>query len=282
MKTMFKGTVLFLLMNALLFGFMAGKANAQQQEDEQPLPPTLKELQNIPKLNTIISGDFQKPQELRIEAMKEAAISYGARGGLARRTFEIRQELERRSDYLDRIFDFSHLLIPAPSGLLIEPPTISESEDSMIIQNNGTRAAVADLYINIGLNSRIVSGARNWRQYLYRNFTEVAEPPDILRPENSDERRMWKEWVSTGWQQGIKQAEEIFEEDLNLLTAHYQGMVRYRKLLAKGMISTPFALQEDRGITGGGSEMRVGDREVQLTGLPQLKSGFDEWQPVSR
>ncbi len=270
------------LLGMLFFSLSSVSAAQSDTTEELDLPPTLEELQNIPKLNKITGDNFEKPLDIRVSAMKEAAISYGARGGLARRTYEIRQELEGRSDYLDKVFDFSHLLIPAPSGLLIEPPIISESEDSMIIQNDGSRAAVADLYINIGFNSRIVSSARNWRQYLYRNFTEVVEPPDLLRPSNKEEREQWKQWVKKGWDQGIQQAEEIFEEDLNVLTADYEGMVRYRKLLAMGMISAPYAIQEDRGITGGGNEMRIGDREVQLSGVPQLKSGYNSWRPVSR
>jgi defect-in-organelle-trafficking protein DotC len=59
-------------------------------------------------------------------------------------------------------------------------------------------------------------------------------------------------------------------------------MIRYRKLLAKGIISAPYALHVDRGITGGGDEMRIGDRAVQITGPSQLMTEGVEWQPVSR
>jgi len=53
-------------------------------------------------------------------------------------------------------------------------------------------------------------------------------------------------------------------------------------LLAQGMISPPYALQVDRGITGGGDEMRIGDRAVQLTGVPELITGAKQWTPASR
>ena len=59
-------------------------------------------------------------------------------------------------------------------------------------------------------------------------------------------------------------------------------MVRYRKLLAQGMVSPPYANQVDRGVTGGGYQMRVGDRAIQLTGTPQLISGHDQWKPANR
>ncbi|MGB0720062.1 MAG: type IV secretory system conjugative DNA transfer family protein, partial [Bdellovibrionales bacterium] len=97
-----------------------------------------------------------------------------------------------------------------------------------------------------------------------------------------EERAIWIEKTARGWDEGIRQANEIFEEDLNLMTADFEGMVRYRMLLSQGMISPPYALQIDRGISGDGEEMRIGDRAVQITGVPQLMTGFEEWRPASR
>jgi defect-in-organelle-trafficking protein DotC len=62
----------------------------------------------------------------------------------------------------------------------------------------------------------------------------------------------------------------------------YTGMVRYRWLLSQSMISAPYALQEDRGVTGGGNEMRIGDRAVSITGQSVLRPGSEQWQPVPR
>ncbi|NCC22038.1 MAG: type IV secretion system protein DotC [Alphaproteobacteria bacterium] len=245
-------------------------------------PPPLSELHNIPKLNTIVDEETGLPFDIRRNAMREAALSYGARGGLAWRTFEIRQELETRTSFLDKVFDFRQLLIPAPSGLVIEPPIITEAMNAMIIDNTGTNAAVADLYLYINENARIASTARTWRAYLERNWGEVTPPPDVLRPNNDEERELWIDLVDEGWKQGIDQANEIFRQDLARLESDFRGMVRYRMLLAQGMVSPPFALQVDRGITGGGREMRVGDRAVQITGMPALKPGYDQWNPANR
>jgi hypothetical protein len=59
-------------------------------------------------------------------------------------------------------------------------------------------------------------------------------------------------------------------------------MVRYRMLLKQNMISAPYALLEERGVTGGGSQMRVGDRAITITGPSQLNSRAEEWQPANR
>lgn len=248
---------------------------------DRTIPPTLIELQTIEK-NNEVGEDGGLPLDIRRDAIKEAAVSLGARGGLAARSFEIRDELETRARYLDKVFDFNQLLISAPSGLLIEPPIIDESLNNMFIESDGQQAAVSDRLYNITNNARIVSTGRSWRNYLERDWGSVESPPDILRPEDDEERELWIKLVKRGWDEGFRQANEIFEEDLNILIADFEGMIRYRMLLAQGMVSQPYALQVDRGITGGGTEMRVGDRAVQITGVPELMTGSDQWKPASR
>lgn len=255
------------------------QATAEIRTPQQPM--TLKEAQNLQREKKGTQSDGM-PLDIRRDALKEAAISYGARAGLVWRTFYIRREIEEKSSYLDKVFDFRQLLIAAPSGLLIEPPVISEQANAMLIEGDGQQAAVSDRVYNIVNNAKIVSTARTWRTYLERDWGAVELPPDILRPENDEERKIWIELVTKGWEEGVRQADETFEEDLNLLTADFQGMVRYRNLLSQGMVSQPYALQVDRGVTGGGNEMRIGDRAVQITGVPELMTGTDQWRPANR
>lgn len=276
------------IMVGCLFTLKAAEAKsvadiiAENNAAPQARPPTLDEIRHIQPQGSFSGEDAGLPLDIRLDALREAAISYGARAGLAARTFEIREETEKRARYLDRVFDFSKLLIPAPSGLLIEPPVVSESVNGLLIDTGGQQAAVSDKIFNIINNARIVSAPRNWRTYLEREFGAVDPPPDLLRPQDKEERLVWIQNVDLGWEEGMKQANEIFQDDLNMLSADYQGMVRYRLLLSQGMISAPFALQTDRGVTGGGDEMRIGDRAVQITGVPQLITGSQEWQPASR
>ncbi len=283
MRSPFAPRFLLTLIAALAIGAVAcaGAASASLLDDaDDPPPPSLSELQSLPKENKNIESGM--PIDIRGDAMKESALSYGARGGLAWRTFEIRQEMETRARYMDKVFDFRQLLIPAQSGLLIEPPVISEQLDAMIIDSSGQNAAVADQVLNIGRNARIVSAPRTWRAYLERQWGDVSPPPDILRPENPLERDQWNAAVAEGWKAGVQQADDIFQTDLNKLVADYQGMIRYRTLLSQGMVSPPYALQTDRGVTGGGSEMRVGDRALTITAPPALKPQYNQWSPADR
>lgn len=258
--------------------------NPDKSTQDQQRPPSLSHLKSLERADNIVAGSAGSglPLDIRRDALKEAAMSYGARGGLAWRTYQIARELDKRQGYLDKVYDFRSLLIAAPSGLMVEPPIISESQNAMIIENQGQKAAIAERIYNINANARIVSAPRTWRQYLRRDWGKVEPPPNILRPKNAEERKVWRKYVETGWDNGIDQANRIFERDLARLQADFRGMVRYRRLLAKGMISPPYALQVNRGITGDGRKMRVGDSAVQITGKPKLLTGADQWRPVSR
>jgi len=267
------------LLAAPAMGYAATSANSI---DEIEPPRSMVELKSIEKQKIVTKEENALPIDIRNDAVRESALSYGARGGLAWRTYHIRQEMETRARYLDKVFDFRSLLIAAPSGLMIEPPVISEAIDALMIETGGQQAAVSDRIYNIGRNARIVPTARTWRMYLERQWGEVAPPPDILLPTTAQERADWDAWFDEGWKAGIAQADEIFQADLNKLTADYQGMVRYRTLLVQGMVSPPYALQVDRGVTGDGNEMRVGDRAVSITGLPKLQTGTREWSPANR
>ncbi len=260
-----------------LFSFLcvfSGGADA----GETPRPLTF--LQEKEPEGTFDPEEFSV--EIRKEAQKEAALSYGARGGLSKRTFEIRMDLADQASVMDKVYDFKRLLIKAPSGLLIEPPIISECENNLILSADGQEAAVAERIFNINDPARIVTAPRNWRSYLEREWEDVPPPPDVLLPQNDEERENWRKWVEKGWKEGYQQAEEIFQTDIDRLQADFTGMVRYRILLSQGMVSQPFALSEDYGVTGGGSEMRVGDRAVTITGPSQLKPGAVQWQPADR
>ena len=247
-----------------------------------PPPPILKDLQDQSNGTDDATKADQVGLQIRAEALREAALSYGARGGLAFRTFEIQRRLAEYDASLGRAYNFTRLLIAAPSGLLIEPPIVSEAERAVLVNSAGQAAAVADRVYRINRVARIVTASRNWHLYLERDWGRVDPPPGILLPRDDTERAEWREWIKEGWDAGVIQAEETFEADLDRLTNDFVGMVRYRELLAQGMISPPYATDEDRGITGGGAEMRVGDRGVSITGPSALIPRSDKWTPAAR
>ncbi|MBI3419672.1 MAG: type IV secretory system conjugative DNA transfer family protein, partial [Proteobacteria bacterium] len=206
----------------------------------------------------------------------------GARGGLAWRTFQIQRRLAETEGNLDKVYSFGYLLIAAPSGLLVEPPMVTEAQRAVIVAVGGQNAAVADRVYRINRGARIVTAPRNWRSYLERDWGKVDPPPKLLRPKNQRELAEWRKWINVGWEEGVQQADEVFEADLDRLNGDYMGMIRYRELLAQGMITPPYAAQEDRGITGGGSEMRIGDRGLNITAPALLNPKSDLWITAPR
>ena len=274
--------------NLSLFGLTPKKEEVNPLEGVKT-PPEMHHLQQIHKThgtNPAITDDLIAKEialDMRRDAQREAALSYGARGGLAKRNFQILERLGGYDRVMDRVFDFRPLLVKAPSGLMIEPPIVKETLDAMVITEGGVEAAVADQVLKINQQARIVPTARNWRQYLVLNYeSEIAPPPRVLWPKDAKEQGDWNGWVKDGWDAGFQQAEAAFETGLNQLVADYDGMVRYRVLLAQGKISQPYALHEDRGVTGGGNEMRVGDRALRITGPSQFLTGGELWKPADR
>jgi defect-in-organelle-trafficking protein DotC len=246
-----------------------------------PPPPVLMDLQE----QTNNGADLQPEKlglQIRADALREAALSYGARGGLAFRTFQIQRRLAEYDTSLSKAFSFSRLLIAAPSGLLIEPPVVTEAQRAVLVKSGGQAAAMADRIYRINRVARIVTASRDWRLYLERDWGKVDPPPAILLPKDDSEREAWRAYIKQGWDAGVTQAEETFEADLDRLTEDFVGMVRYRELLAQNMISPPYALADDRGVTGGGSMMRVGDRGLTITGPSALNPRSDIWTPATR
>ncbi len=264
-----------------LVGGVHGAAAAEVVPEASPPPPTLTDLMEQKNGADLSKPDFMGLQ-IRGDALREAALSLGARGGLAHRTFEIQRRLAEYDASLSKLFDFTRLLVPAPSGLLIEPPIVSEAQRAVIVNGGGQEAAVADRVFRINRVARIVTAARNWRLYMERDWGRVDPPPGLLLPRDAEERKIWRQFVQEGWEAGVRQAEETFEADLDRMTNDFVGMARYRELLSQGMISPPYALHQDHGITGGGSEMRVGDRGLMITGPSALIPRSERWTTAPR
>ncbi len=251
-------------------------------------PPDMTELQEINKYQSGKNafGDdpvsAQAALNMRRQAQKEAALSYGARGGLAKRNFEIMEEMHGFSKSLDHVFDFRSLLIRAPSGLLIEPPIISESDKALLINGSGNEAAVADRVFDINQQARIVTAPRDWREYLIQSWSDVPPPPQVLWPRTPAEQAAWSTWVQEGWNAGVKQADQIFQDNVNRLVADFNGEVRYRVLLAQNMITAPYAMQEDRGVTGSPNQMKIGDSAIKITDPSQFLKKANLWKPADQ
>ena len=225
-------------------------------------------LKTIPKANKAFSIN-----SLRAQALRDTALSIGARGGLSWRTKKIHTILSNYEKNLDRIFNFYVLLVEES----VLPPVLIEARNALTI--NGTDLIrIADRNYKIIHQAKFVTSPPNWREYLWKIFEQPEMPDKSLLPKNKVEQDIWNKYIDQGWTEGVKQADLIFKENLNILTRDFNGMILYRKLLARQMVTPPFVSSIELGITGDRNNLTVNDRILKITAFPSLQTDGSQWK----
>lgn len=215
--------------------------------------------------------------KIRLESLKEAALGYGARSGLARRSYEIGKILYENQELLDGVFNFNSLLLDRS----VMPPVLSEAQNALKQPDSDT-IRVADAVYRIERQAAFVTAPPNWRDYLVREYRyKVDLPADLLLPKGDGERKVWQQYVTQGWDTGVRQANAIYEKSLARLERDFKGMILYRSLLAKGMIGRPYVAESNLGVTGDGNSMNVNDRILRITAKPKLETNPAVWKPIA-
>lgn len=212
---------------------------------------------------------------IRMQILKETALSVGARSGLAFRSKEINAMLDQEAKTLDRIFNFS--------GLVMEHrvlPPILEQATSPLNVASFDALRLSDKVYAILEQARFVSAPPTWRDYLYMDFQQPEIPDRTLLPRDKHEKPVWQACVTQGFEDGVAQAEAIYADNLARLRRDYEGMVLYKKLLAQHMVSKPFVAKINLGVTGDGSEIRINDQILRITALPALDPNSRNWKPI--
>lgn len=218
-------------------------------------------------------GDQINP--IRFAAIREAATSLGAQGGLAWEGEQLDCSLSAQSIFLDQVFDFNQLLL----GHNVLPPVLAESQDNLDLANDSTLRIAAKTY-RIIQPAKFVTAPPNWRNYLWMHFNKPSTPDHSLLPTSKAEAKVWNYFLKTGWINGVKQADAIFTNNLNRLKRDMTGMVLYRQLLVQKMVSAPFVAKAQLGITGDATQMRIDDQILRITAQSQLQTNSSKWKPV--
>jgi len=238
-------------------------------------PPSLESLQAArPGFNP--SQGLTGP---RGEALQEAALSFGARGGLAARGFALNEILRRYESRLDAAYDFRALVVAVGQGqTLMRPPIVTEAQMAFALGDGGQVARETGRVYEITREAQLSSAPPNWRSYLVRAWTNPTPPPDDLRPRSKEEVEYWDKWVAEGWGKGERQAVEIFLSDLGRLDRDIIGMARYRVLLRAGLVEQPRVTFANRAVEGGRDKMRLNDRTITITNQPGLNPNRRNWR----
>ena len=214
--------------------------------------------------------------DIRLKAVQEAALSLGMQSGLYVESKRINKELDGQSQTLDTIFNFN--LIVYKQHVL--PPVIEHAKGSLNLGPMSQTIRINGETYNIIKQVRFVTAPPTWRDYIWMNFKPPKLTNRVLLPKNDKERAIWKTNVSKGYDEGIHQAVQIFNINLNLLKRDYNGMVLYEALLLKGMVSPFYVTGKNHGITGDGSHLVIDDHSMQIKLQPQLNLHSTLWQPI--
>ena len=201
--------------------------------------------------------------EKRRAAMRLAALGFGARAGLAHRSWQIGAMLERFSGQLSAIYRFGDLML-TEGGFTVLPPVLAETRQAFRLGRGQARAASARLVLRIVEPERIVSAPPHWRDYLLRSWRTPAPPAAVLFPRTPAETALWRQWLAAGWAHGTALGDDIFAADLDRLNLAFEGIVHWHRLHLAGMVSAPGLTTGYAAATGHERLLRVGETSVRL------------------
>ena len=213
---------------------------------------------------------------IRAEALKEAALAYGARAGLYARAREIDRTLDAEAALLDRNFPFAPLILAHN----IVPPVLQAGRDTAR-EHGDARLQFADAVYEIVAPAKLALAPPDWRTYLYVRADRPEPPDETLLPDRSKSAEVarWEQYVELGWRRGVMQADRTFTVQINRLTRDLAGMALYRELLAKGMVTPPRLTEQLRGVTVERNLMRVNDRVLDIAENTRFQADDQRWKP---
>ena len=206
---------------------------------------------------------------LRDRMVRDAARTISFQKAVALRYAELNRACEERADLLGSIFSFSSLLIDGH----ILPPVLGFAGPVHTLHDKDSASSVDETY-TIRSQARLVSTAPSWRDYLTQHFDALEIRPECL-PKNSKERSIWQDAVKSGWAQGTAQAEEVFQQNMDRLTADYRGMLRFTMLHKRGLVSLPVMARGHIPIRVGRTTLDINQTVFRLT-RPSLFQNPDQ------
>ncbi len=207
------------------------------------------------------------------DAVREIGMTYGMRGGLAWENRRIGEMLERHAARLDRIYNFQPLMLKES----VAPPVMVQTTETYD-QKNPDHVVVADAVYKIERPERFRYTPPNWREYLLRSDQFNPAETGGWTPRTEAERAAWEKAVREGWQVGITQAHEMLEANFARLSRDLEGMILYRKLVARNMTTVPVVSSSEMGVTGNDRELNINERVLRIESPARMKHDPFEWR----
>lgn len=267
------------------------RSNAQKDVDR---PFSFEEVRNLsaPSLSDMLikQVDGMTPEEQMQEEYKKdtpdgreqaillEAMKFGSQSALYERLTKYSSILENNKFELGRVFNFAPLLL---AGGRVVPPVVDEMEDLQMIEDQYTRRTVKKSY-KIVEQARVVDTPISWRDYLYVSTSKPSMPSKFAMPikGNIREEQIWANGVAQGWEAGLKQANDIMIQNTRKLERDYVGMIRYKIMLKKNMISSPIPSNINLGVTGDDSTINIGEVIFEIVDTPKFNKAAETWHAL--
>jgi defect-in-organelle-trafficking protein DotC len=232
------------------------------------------------------AGEGASLSIVRETALRETALTLGARQGLLDRTCAIRGEIDAQRAALDRRFRFADLMM----GRGVLPPVISEARDSVALDDTVMR--VASRVYHLDEPARIVDVPPTWRDWLLVGLSAdncgqvVADAASLstqLRPQNPAEEAFFRSVVDESYRAGTQQGKQAFADNLARLERSYQGMRRYFELYQRGMVSAPqIVTSTDVVRRDDPNTLIVGNTVIRITVPVDFVDNAEAWKPLAQ
>lgn len=242
------------------------------------IPMSLEQLQAQYDRPAIVRSADESPGAagIKIEAMKEAALGIGVKGGMRKQLSHINAVIEGKKRELDTIYDFGPLMIRDR----VVPAVITEARD-LYNQDGAYALRLSGAYYKIEQQPRFSSVPPNWRDYLW--FGNAEKDDDIgmgnIRPKTDYERQLWREYIGKGWNQGIDQANVMLQYGLDRLNRDFSGMIRFHSFVLQNKITMPAIASQTWAYSSQQTEaIAVDETLLRITTLPEFNTSMDKWR----
>ena len=217
-------------------------------------------------------------EDRRRAAVRLAALGYGARAGLARRSWEIAAMLDRHAARLTAIYRFGALTL-REGGFEMLPPVLAETRRAFRLDRAGARAARAERVLRIVEPARLVSAVPHWRDWLGRTWSHATPPASVLYPRHDEERGRWRRLVAEGWAEGRALADDIFAADLDRLNRTFTGAILWHRLHRAAMVTAPGVEIARTGVSGHERLMRINESAARIARSARFELDAGRWAP---
>ena len=220
----------------------------------------------------------QPANKIRAKVVKQAAFSWGVQEGLYWRYQNIVSILDAQSLELHTVFGFNKFIV---NGKMLLPTVIEAKR--IYEQTTDISARTVNVSYSMDKPARIIPQPPTWRDYLIRAIDTPQKPHGVVFPRTAEEGAAWREGINRGWEEGVNQANDIFFIDLIKLKKDIEGLYRFRKLLAMGIVTMPKVASSKYSVIelDSGKTLNINDVVYSITTQPDFTE-TDKWEPFFR